>query len=140
MTRVRILLIALLCASAFGQASETAPKFLAADVRHSKSISVPSMIGPVTSGDTYKVRYALLIELVRRAYGIVDSVWPAHTRHNDPATTYAARIGSDIGNAPMRPDNSADGRNVMTPHASRRSTAASSFPNQICAPDSGREK
>jgi len=72
MTRVRILLIALLCASAFGQSSETAPTFLAADVRHSKSISVPSMMGPVISGDTYKVRYALLVELVRRAYGIVD--------------------------------------------------------------------
>lgn len=48
------------------------PKFLAADVRHSKSIRVPSMIGPVISGDTYKVQYALLVELVRMAYGIVD--------------------------------------------------------------------
>jgi len=72
MVRVRILLIALLCASAFGQTSGSTPKFLAADVRHSKAIAVPSQIGPVTSGDTYKVKYALMIDLLRTAYGVVD--------------------------------------------------------------------
>ena len=58
--------------SAISQDSALAPKFLAADVPSKAKLLASSMIGSVTTRDIFKVRYALPIEIVRRAYGIVD--------------------------------------------------------------------
>jgi len=66
----RIGLIVLLAGAVFGQTNESTPKFLAADVHHSKSIMVPSMIGPSTDGDIYQVRYAIMVDLIRMAYNV----------------------------------------------------------------------
>jgi uncharacterized protein (TIGR03435 family) len=52
------------------QTGETAPKFLAADVHHSNPLLAPSMIGPTTRDDIYQVKYAIMVDLIRMAYGV----------------------------------------------------------------------
>lgn len=67
---IRISVIVLMAETVFGQTAESTPKFVAADVRHSKPIMVPSMIGPTSNGDLYHVRYAIMVDLIRMAYGV----------------------------------------------------------------------
>src|ERR1035438_8098892 len=52
------------------QTGETPPKFLAADVQHSNPLLAPSMIGPTTRDDLYQVKYAIMVDLIRMAYGV----------------------------------------------------------------------
>jgi uncharacterized protein (TIGR03435 family) len=69
-TPARVALVAFVAGTVFGQTSESTPEFLAADVRHSRPIMTPSMIGPSAGGDLYQVRYAIMVDLIRMAYGV----------------------------------------------------------------------
>ncbi len=61
--------VSLLCGVAFGQATESAPKFEVADIHPSARISQPIQQGPFYSS-RYEIRFATMLDLIRIAYGV----------------------------------------------------------------------
>jgi uncharacterized protein (TIGR03435 family) len=67
---MRILLILLLSVAAFGQSTQNAPAFEAADIRPSPSTTIPFMTGGVLRGERYELRTATMVDLIKTAYGV----------------------------------------------------------------------
>jgi uncharacterized protein (TIGR03435 family) len=65
--------LAFLSGSAFGQSTETAPKFDIADVHISPKSTVAYMSGGVLRGGRYEIRRATMLDLIRTAYGVDDN-------------------------------------------------------------------
>src|SRR3954469_12921088 len=65
-----ITIAALLSGAAFGQSSDTTPKFEVADIHASPRTTQPFVRGPFFNGGRYELRFATMLDLIRTAYGI----------------------------------------------------------------------
>ena len=65
--------VTLLAGPAYGQAADSPPRFLAADVHPSRPGAPPELSGPFTSAGFYKIRFATMVDLIRLAYGVEGS-------------------------------------------------------------------
>ena len=64
-----IAMAALLSGAAFGQSTETTPKFEVADIHASPRTTQPFVRGPFYNSGRYELRFATMLDLVRTAYG-----------------------------------------------------------------------
>src|SRR6185436_4175486 len=67
---MRILLALLLSVAGFGQSTQNAPAFEAADIRPSPATTIPFMTGGVLRGERYELRTATMVDLIKTAYGV----------------------------------------------------------------------
>ena len=65
-----IAIAALFSGAAFGQSSETTPKFEVADIHASPRTTQPFVRGPFYNSGRYELRFATMLDLVRTAYGV----------------------------------------------------------------------
>jgi len=65
-----ITIAALLSGAAFGQSSDTTPKFEVADIHASPRTTQPFVRGPFYNSGRYELRFATMLDLVRTAYGV----------------------------------------------------------------------
>jgi uncharacterized protein (TIGR03435 family) len=65
--------VAFLSGAAFGQSTETTPKFEFADVHVSPKSNTTYMSGGVLRGSRYEIRRATMLDLIRTAYSVDDA-------------------------------------------------------------------